>query len=263
MASCCSATTPGTARVNATRRIDAKNTVATYAFDGMNRRVSKVITNSGAEVRKGDGGNTTVHFYYDNQWRIIETRNGSNQTTAQWVMGTQYTDEIICVDINGDPTASNDCNPDVTATGESGESPADHRYFYQQDRNWNVVALTDYVPGGGGSNGAIVERYSYTPYGQAVVLKGVGSGSDELASTSLTSLIGNPFIHQRLPLDAEKNSYQNRWREYSGLSGVFVQRDPIAIEIDNSLWQGRRLDDRLPSRTIAGIGPRHYVFAAE
>src|SRR5437867_3004493 len=131
-------------------------------------------------------GKTTVHFYYDNQWRIVETRNGSNQTTRQWVMGTQYTDEIVFMDVNGDPTTGNDANPDNNTNGESGESPADHRYFYQQDRNWNVVALTDYDPAGGGSTGTIVERYLYSPYGEAVVLKGVGGGTSELAAPSLT-----------------------------------------------------------------------------
>ena len=86
-------------------------------------------------------------------------------------MGTQYTDEIVFMDVNGDPSTGNDCNPDVSASGENVESPADHRYFYQQDRNWNVVALTDYDPAGsGGVNGNIVERYSYTPYGEAIVL---------------------------------------------------------------------------------------------
>jgi hypothetical protein len=63
--------------------------VAEYNYDGKGRRVTKTVTNSGVSDTAGDGGNTTVHYYYDNKWRIIETRNGSNQTTRQFVWGTR------------------------------------------------------------------------------------------------------------------------------------------------------------------------------
>jgi hypothetical protein len=87
------------------------------------------------------GGNTTVHFYYCGtgfqpvNWNICETRNGSSQATAQYVWGTQYTDELVFVDVNGVPTIDNDCNLDNVTAGEalSGESPADAHYFYHQD----------------------------------------------------------------------------------------------------------------------------------
>src|SRR6185369_11986578 len=98
---------------------------------------------------ENNGGDTTVHFYYDSQWRIVETRNGSKQSTRQGVMGTQYTDEIVFIDVNGDPTTGNDANHDSNILDTSGcrlagtaaaprgqgpydESRTDHRYFYQQ-----------------------------------------------------------------------------------------------------------------------------------
>ena len=115
------------------------------------------------------GGNTTVHCYYGGvaaglragrgdvaaggpagRWNIVETRNGADQTTWQYVWGTQYVDELVLADRNGD-ASGNDCDPDTDAQGET--AGADHRWFYHQDRNWNVVALTDY---GQGVNGAIV-----------------------------------------------------------------------------------------------------------
>ncbi len=43
---------------------DAATTIATYAYDGLSRRVSKVVTNQGDEVVANDCGNTTVHFFY-------------------------------------------------------------------------------------------------------------------------------------------------------------------------------------------------------
>ena len=49
---------------------------------------------------ENDGGNTTVRYYYDNKWRTVETRNGSDQTTYQYVWGQKYTDELILIDMN-------------------------------------------------------------------------------------------------------------------------------------------------------------------
>jgi RHS repeat-associated protein len=147
--------------------------------------------------------------------------HGSNQTTFQHLWGTQYIDELIWLEKNGDPTESNDTNPD----DQTGESTADERYFVHQDRNWNVVALTEYDPAGT-NNGRIAERYSYTPYGSFVALTG-DSGSGELCDVSLTSTVGNAFAHQGLYFDHGKNSFQNRHREYRAELQRFAQTDPL------------------------------------
>ncbi|HUU96954.1 MAG TPA: RHS repeat-associated core domain-containing protein [Phycisphaerae bacterium] len=270
------------------RRVDAETSVATYAFLGDNRRAKKVVQNCGTEHLAGDGGNTTVHYYYCGtgfqpvNWNIVETRNGSNQATAQYVWGTQYTDELVMVDINGDATESNDCNPD----DQGGESPADARYFYHQDRqpltrggsrrepvrganvgrrptprvkgNWNVVALSEYDTGGS-NNGRIVERYSYTPYGQFVVLKG-DSGSGELGNLQPTSTVGNPFAHQGLPIDHEKASYQNRHREYTAELQRFAQRDPADYDDGANLYA--RVGGRPTAGTDHGGLAATYLFRA-
>ena len=212
-------------------------TVAAYAYDGQNRRVSKVIANNGTSGTPNDSGNATIHFYYDNKWRILETRNGSNQTTRQWVWGTKYTDEILFMDVNGDPTSDNDCDPDSDA--------ANSRYFYHQDRNWNVVALTEYDTSGE-TDGRIVERYAYTPYGQFLVLKG-DTGSGELANALHVSSVGNPFTHQGLGFDHEKSSYQNRYREYVARLQRFGRRDSAGYR------------DGLNSYTYADADPVMYV----
>ncbi len=215
-----------------------------------------------------DGGNSTVHFCYGSvnrsslrgsvasslPWNVLETRNGSDQTTWQYVWGTQYVDELVLADKNGD-ASGNDCDPDTDAQGET--AGADHRWFYHQDRNWTVIALTDYVPSGGsGTNGAIVERYAYTPYGEFVVLKGAASGT-ELGNVLTVSSVGNPFAHQGLPLDQEKGSYQNRHREYVACLGRFAQRDPHNQRSGLSLYSyvhGRPLSALDPSGRTA-LGP--------
>ena len=207
--------------VEVTRRPDDTTTVAAYAYDGKNRRTKKVVSNSGIEETSGDGGDTTVHYYYSNRWQILETRNGSDQATRQWVYGTQYVDEPLLMDVNLEPGTDNDCDPDNETGSESSSGTNDRRYVYHQDRNWNVVALTETADGEGGTAGAIAERYAYTPYGEFVVLAGGSAGTG--GNAQLTSSVGNPFAHQGLPLDAEKLSYQNRWREYAGGLQRFVQ----------------------------------------
>jgi hypothetical protein len=171
----------------------------------------------GYDTEEDQGGSMTVQFCYGNPspgnpsrdrqgaipWNVVETRNGSNQATAQYFWGTQYTDELVMVDVNGDATESNDCDPD----DQAGESTADERYFYHHGRNWNVVALSEYDTGGS-NNGRIVERYSYTPYGQFVVLTG-DSGSGELGNLLPTSTVGNVFTFQGLPYDGESGTDSN------------------------------------------------------
>lgn len=84
--------------------------VATYAYDGVNRRVSKVVSNCGDENSVGDGGNAITHSYYTPQWQVVETRNGAGALSRQWVYGTQYVDEIVLMDINGDPSRNDDAD---------------------------------------------------------------------------------------------------------------------------------------------------------
>jgi RHS repeat-associated protein len=214
---------------------DDVTTLATYAYLPDNRRASKVVAHCGLEAVANDGGDTTVHFYYGGvpgasggvaRWNVFETRNGSNQATRQWVWGSRYVDEVVFMDVNDRPNVENDCDPDTTLAAEISAPQFDRRFFYHQDRNWNVVALTEYADGAG-TNARVVERYAYTPYGEFVILKG-DTGSGELGAVLPTSAVGNVFCHQGLPLDQENGSYQNRHREYAALIQRFSQRDPLA-----------------------------------
>jgi hypothetical protein len=116
-----------------------------------------------------------------------EVCNGCNQTRRQLVWGTQYVDELIFMDVNGDPTESNDCDPD----DQSGESTYDRRYFCHQGANWNVLAWSEYDDAGVGTDGRFVERYAYTPYGEFIVLKGDPDGGGEHGQVLGSSQIGN------------------------------------------------------------------------
>jgi RHS repeat-associated protein len=217
-------------------------------FDGLGRRIKKVVTNSG----EYDG---TEVYLYDGH-RIIEVRDGSSNVTKQFVYGTQYTDELVMIR--------------VTNKGE---------LYVHQDANWNVIALTDL-------GGHVVERYIYRPYGEVVVHqdtsygdydgdqdvdltdRGGYSGSSPSGAERIldldfdgdvdgtdTTLFNNnlttgisrhpgristgveqPFGHQGLMYDAEITSYQNRHRQLASVLRRFLQRDPIGYVDGMSLY---------------------------
>ena len=223
--------------VEVTRRPDAETTVATYEYYGDNRRSEKVVNNCGVEEIANDGGNTTIRYYYSNRWQILETRNGSNQTAWHWIWGTQYVDEPLLMDLNGDTSQGDDTDPDVTAGSEEDEANNDQRMCYVQDRNWNVVALVATDDGIGGGAGSVIERYVYTPYGECTVLQGtIGATPGFLRNVNFTSSVGNPFLHQGLPFDQEKGSYQNRNREYPASLQRFAQPDRPGHEHPSNVY---------------------------
>jgi YD repeat-containing protein len=62
-------------------------TVAIYVYDGQNRRITKTT------------GTTTRHYYYSNQWQILEERlNTATIADRQFVWGLMALDNLILRD---------------------------------------------------------------------------------------------------------------------------------------------------------------------
>jgi RHS repeat-associated protein len=82
--------------------------VATYAYDGGNRRTTKVVSG------------TTRHFFYSSDWQALEERTGSSAAPDRQVYwGLRYTDDVILRDRGSE------------------------RLYCLQDDNWNVTAIVD------------------------------------------------------------------------------------------------------------------------
>ena len=151
---------------------------------GGDRLAQTVITNQGPELIGFDGGDATVRWYYDGG-RVLETRNGSNQTTTQFITGG-------IVDVNGDPTESNDTNPD----DQTGESTAYERYVIHRDRRGTVVAITEYDTGGT-NNGNVLERRSTR--GRLTTF--VGGSGETLLQSPIPAPTASSYAHSGvLPL---------------------------------------------------------------
>ena len=130
---------------------DGAVTVATYAYDGLGRRILKA-TDSDSPADP-DGIDTYEHVFLAGQ-QVIETRETAVSTDQpeaiqpkyQQVWSPRYIDALVLRDENTD--ADGLCD--------------DGRLYYLSDANFNVTALID-------ATGAVVERYVYTAYGEATI----------------------------------------------------------------------------------------------
>ena len=220
--------------------------VAIIQHDGLGRRIAKEVKNS------GDWDNT-YHYYYSGQ-QMIETRNadaGGQQTLKQHVWGLQYVDELLQIAINTDPAADNDCL-------DSGGGAS---YWALQDANYNVLGIVD-------SDGALTERYEYTPYGQRTVYKSTGPDDPLCMSPLLESqrVTANgseasyglcDIGHQGLMHDKEFGLIYNRARYLHPRLGRFLTPDPLnANQARGGYQDGMNLYEYVRSRPTVFTDPQ-------
>ncbi len=91
-------------------------------------------------------------------------------------------------------------------------------HVYLHDANFNVTAVAD-------DTGTVVERYSYTPYGEVAVLD-----ADYSADADGVSDIDNEYCYTGRRLDPETGLQLNRNRFYYAALGRWLNRDPIGYE---------------------------------
>ncbi|MCZ7644518.1 MAG: RHS repeat-associated core domain-containing protein [Planctomycetota bacterium] len=196
--------------------------VAAYVYDCHNRRMQKVVTNSG-------GLNGTTRFYYEG-WRVVEERDGSDDIQRQFTYGN-YLDEVWTLD-----------DRDGVSVASLNDGTGGQRKFYHQNTLYHVYANTD-------EGGAIVEAVqSYDAYGKATIITGAGTDTTWFTSDDVTgsaTAIGNPFFYTGQRLDPETGLMYYKNRYYSVDLGRFVGRDPIG-----SALRSVRLYEYVRSRPI-------------
>jgi RHS repeat-associated protein len=168
-------------------------TIATYAYDGNNYRVSKTV-----------GTATPTDYYYNTNWQVLEEQQ-SGTMTAQYAWDARYVDTPIC-----------------RFTPQTGGGT--QTLYYTTDANNNVTALVN-------SSGNVVERYVYDPYGNVTVLNGVvdSQGNDTSANEwhpRTTNTFNNEILYAGYRYNPETGNYSIRWRDYEAPLGVWLQRDP-------------------------------------
>lgn len=186
--------------------------VGEYLYDTQNRRVRKVVTNSG-------GLNGTTDFYYDD-WRVLEEHDGSDSITNQYTYGN-YLDEVWTLDRRAGFTVPN-----------LNDNTGVARHFYLSNTLYSVAGLTN--EGSSTTPGTLREAYQYDAYGkQTVITDGndadaiVNFTSNDVRTPGGASTINNSaylFTGQRFDAESGLLYFKNRY--LSTESGRWIQRDP-------------------------------------
>jgi RHS repeat-associated protein len=177
------------------------STLATYAYDGLHRRVSKAT------------GGHTDDSYFDEQWRVLETRrDGDTDAREQFAWEQTYVDApaVRFLDANTDG--------DVADAG-------DDTLYYLTDANHNVTAVFD------AGTQQVTERYMYDPYGKATIY------APDWSATRSTSSVGNSILFAGYVADAETGNYLARNRYYQPTLARWISRDPAGYVDGMSLYE--------------------------
>jgi RHS repeat-associated protein len=193
-----------------TRKSDG-NVIAEYSYDAANRRIRKVVANSGDL-------HSTTDFYYAG-WQVLEERDGADQLTQQFVYGN-YIDEPLVMDRNIDG-------------GNSATDAGDQRFFYHQNSQFSVFALTE-------TSAEIAEAYQYEPFGGQTVFQGGPDGVVQFSSENVTGTVSseNPYAFTGRRIDVETQLLFFRNRYFATEQGRFASRDPFGFTDGINLYAG-------------------------
>src|SRR5208283_3277067 len=106
---------------------------------------------AGYRITQIESGQTT-DLYYSANWQVLEERQASTGTvTNQYVWSPFYVNDLVLRDNN---SLSGDLGLAASGLGQ--------RLYAQQDANYDVTSLAD-------TSGNVVQRFTYSPYGQVTV----------------------------------------------------------------------------------------------
>ena len=163
--------------------VEGDTTVAQYRYDGLTRRATKTT-------------DATRHYYYSDQWQIMEERvDAETAADRQFVWGQRYIDDLVLRDRDADHDGSLEERLYVL-----------HDYF-----NPTAVAAP---------NGTVLERYGYDAFGLSRVMT---AGFNPRAASSYDW----EARYGAYRWDAETGFYQVRFRYLHPTLDRWLSRDPI------------------------------------
>jgi RHS repeat-associated protein len=199
-------------RLIAVKNSAGTTTLETFEYDGLGRRIAV------------DVGGTTTKLYYSAAGQVLEESSGGDYTN-RYVWSPVYVNALILRD----------------SMVEVGPAL---RLWVIQDANWNVVALVN-------SSGSVVERYDYTPFGQATALNPDGTAWSGSAEYNWI------YLFQGGRLDTVTGNYQFGARDYSPVLMRWTTNDPIWLAAGDA--NTYRTEGNSP---VDELDPRGYQSAA-
>jgi RHS repeat-associated protein len=187
-------------------------TISTYAYDGANRRVTKAT------------GSTTRHYYYSDEWQILEERLNSNSTAdRRYVWGIGSLDDLIFRDrVLSTGGGGGGGSGGSSSSSSSSAGPVTERLFALHDAMGSVTTITDAL-------GTVVERYGYDGFG------GVRYMTAAFAARSSSSYDWETLF-DGYRYDAESGFYQVRNRYLHPKLGRWITQDPIDYGDDYNFY---------------------------
>ena len=153
-------------------------------------------------------GGSGLDLYYSSSWQVLEQRiSGTDNAVVQFIWSPVYVNCMIERDRNADSSTANGL---------------EERLYVLQDANWNVTALVT-------TDGTVLERFIYDPYGARTVLS-----ANWVSSTDLHAF-GQGF--QGGFADASTGLILFQRRHYSPTLGRWLQQDPAGYVDGANLYQ--------------------------
>ena len=188
------------------------NVVLKCEYDGLGRRTKKHINTSSPLDQTYD---EYQHFFYTFGWQLLETRLSESENTGpetlqpeyQYIWSVRYIDAPVLRDKNTDTDDLCD----------------DERLYFANDANMNVTALF-------ATDGTVLERYVYDPYGKVTIY------DDDWSETRNTSSYDNRILFAGYYFDNETGLYHVRNRYYHPYVG-WITRDPLGYADGMSLYE--------------------------
>jgi RHS repeat-associated protein len=147
----------------------------------------------------------TEDYYYNSDWKCVEERDsGETCPRKQYVYGIRGRNELIERDNYLYNSSSG--SPSCSSAGKE-------RHYALNDAMGSVTAVAS-------TAGAIVERYSYTAFGQSQVMDA------NFADRSMSLYDWQTRFHGESK-DAETGYYNYGYRYYDPVTGRWPSRDPI------------------------------------
>jgi len=182
--------------------------IAQYEYDGIHRRIRKIIYEQATKDEETEEETPTtpttptvdyvIDYYYNTSWQVLEIRlDGDEDPLKQYAWDIRYIDAPI--------VRWHDSDTDGTI---------DDTLYYTNDANMNVTSLID------PSTQAVVERYSYDPYGKLTVYD--ASWTTRANGTAYD----NEVLYCGYRRDYETGLDHVRIRPYHCTMGRFIVADP-------------------------------------
>jgi RHS repeat-associated protein len=147
----------------------------------------------------------TEDYYYNTDWKCVEERDsGETCPRKQYAYGIRGRNDLVARDNYRYNSSSG--SPSCSSAGKE-------RHYELTDAMGSVTAIT-------GTTGDVVERYSYTAFGQSQVM------DKDFINRSLSSYDWQTRFHGETR-DEETGFYNYGYRYYDPTTGRWPSRDPM------------------------------------